>query len=95
VGLRLPRSIRDTASKIDTRVRNGATLSLLCICRCCGIRKDIISRLIVRAWVPPIGLWLIGRLTIARYLLSMYARFCPRVRRLWLWERCALLLFVD
>lgn len=95
MGLRLPRSIRATASEIETRVRNGATLSLLCICGCCGSRKGIIiSRLVVRAWVPPIGLRLIGGLAIAR-CMSLYARLCPRERRLWSWERCALLLFVD
>jgi hypothetical protein len=85
----LPRSIRATASEIETRVRNGATLSLLCICGCCGSRKGIISRLVVRAWVPAIGLRLIGGLAIAGRM-SLHARLCPRERRL-----CALLLFVD
>ena len=66
----------------------------LCIRRC-GIRKRIISHLVVNAWVPRIGLGLVGWSTIAMYLLSLSARFCPRVRRLRLWVSCALLLFVD
>ena len=50
--------------------------------------------MVVRAWVPRIRLWLVGGSTIANRLLSLYARLAPRVRRLRLWVRCAL-LFVD